>query len=577
MAHWKWSHKGNRPRDDAGSPLQDAPSKMRRSDSESSFVSVPDDGPVKDYRDYRVRKSSLIATVNWGHVIGTYLPTLFLIGIGVLFAQIVHHVIADLSGKVEPKARLGDINFSLERFAAVALGVREVFTSLFHAYVVVPIQSGEGGVLSPHVKATALVLVVMGVILTNDKPIYMLAFSTFKAPDSWKVSHAEIIQMMKNQNCFTDDSINFMSRMLERSGTGQSTAWPPGIVQCLHGKETDRSIAASRKESETVIFDIVASALKKAGLKPHEIDILVINCSLFSPTPSLCAMVISKFGMRQDIQSFNLSGMGCGASLISVGLAKDLLQRRRVRGGKALVVSTEVITPNLYHGNERGFLLQNTLFRCGGAAIVLSNSWSDGRRAWYKLLHTVRVQSNSEEAYQCVYEAQDEEDNRGVRLSKEIVKVAGKCMEKNLTTIGPYVLPLSEQIPVVTTLVLRFVLKLTGKMLTLCGQEKLAAKLPSKKHYVPDFKRGIDHFCIHAGGRAVIDGIEKNMKLELFHTEPSRMALMNYGNTSSSSIWYEMEYIQEHQRTNPLKKGHRIMQVAFGSGFKCTSGVWLKL
>ena len=36
--------------------------KMRRSSSESSFVCVPDDdGPIKDYRDYRVRKSSLIA------------------------------------------------------------------------------------------------------------------------------------------------------------------------------------------------------------------------------------------------------------------------------------------------------------------------------------------------------------------------------------------------------------------------------------------------------------------------------------------------------------------------------------
>ena len=33
---------------------------MRRVDSEASFVSVPEDGPVKDYRDYRVRKSNLI-------------------------------------------------------------------------------------------------------------------------------------------------------------------------------------------------------------------------------------------------------------------------------------------------------------------------------------------------------------------------------------------------------------------------------------------------------------------------------------------------------------------------------------
>lgn len=212
-------------------------------------------------------------------------------------------------------------------------------------------------------------------------------------------------------------------------------------------------------------------------------------------------MVISKFNMRSDIQSYNLSGMGCSASLISVDLAKNMLQRRNP-GGKALVVSTEIITPNLYHGNEKGFLLQNTLFRCGGAAMVLSNKWGDGRRAWYKLLNTVRVQGTGENAYQAVFETEDADGNRGVRLSKEIVKVAGKCMEKNLTTLGPYVLPLTEQIKVVASLLLRFCVKATKGMLN----EKQAEKLPKIRPYVPDFKRGIDHFCIHAGGRAVIDG-----------------------------------------------------------------------
>jgi FAE1/Type III polyketide synthase-like protein len=31
--------------------------------------------------------------------------------------------------------------------------------------------------------------------------------------------------------------------------------------------------------------------LKKTGTDPKSIDILVVNCSLFSPTPSLCSMV----------------------------------------------------------------------------------------------------------------------------------------------------------------------------------------------------------------------------------------------------------------------------------------------
>ena len=271
-------------------------------------------------------------------------------------------------------------------------------------------------------------------------------------------------------------------------------------------KKTDTSIEASRKEAESVIFDVVESALKKAKLHPHEVDILVINCSLFSPTPSLCAMVISKFEMRQDIQSFNLSGMGCAASLISIDLAKNLLQRHRFRGGKALVISTEIITRNTYHGNQRCFLLQNTLFRCGGAAIVLSNSRFDRRRAWYKLLHTVRVQSNSKEAYQSIYEAQDEDGNRGVRLSKDVVKVAVMCMNKNMAAIWPYVLPLSQQIPIITSFILIDAIKMISKLLKMCGREKLAEKFPQVKCYVPDYKLGINHFCIHAGGRGIIDG-----------------------------------------------------------------------
>eukprot|EP00429_Kryptoperidinium_foliaceum_P007578 CAMPEP_0176025146 /NCGR_PEP_ID=MMETSP0120_2-20121206/12297_1 /TAXON_ID=160619 /ORGANISM="Kryptoperidinium foliaceum, Strain CCMP 1326" /LENGTH=556 /DNA_ID=CAMNT_0017358327 /DNA_START=184 /DNA_END=1854 /DNA_ORIENTATION=- len=517
-------------------------------------------------REYRVRKSKLIGMIDWAHVMLTHAPHLLVLGLVILLGQIVRQVVDDL---------FGDSNvewFSYETIAVVIHAIKDLFVRLY-----VSIAESDGfDIFSPAVKTTALILVVAAWIIRRDNPIYCLSFATFKAPEEWKVDHDQIIEMMRRKKCFTDESLTFMQKILERSGTGPATAWPPGIVQSLHrdDEKADQSIEASRKEAETVIFDVVEQALKKANVKPKEIDVLVINCSLFSPTPSLCAMVVSHFGMRDDVATFNLSGMGCSASLISIDLAKRLLGKGR---GKALVVSTEIITPNLYHGNERGFLIQNTLFRCGGAAIVLSNNWLDGRRAWYKLLHTVRVQGSGQAAYECVYEGEDANGERGVRLSKDIVKVAGKTMEKNLTTLGPQILPLSEQAKVVWSIIVRFSMKSLAKFLKQRGAADMAAKVPIMKPYVPDFKRCIDHFCIHAGGRAVIDGIEKNMQLQDFHTEPSRDTLYNYGNTSSSSIWYELEYIQEHQRTNPLKKGHRIMQVAFGSGFKCTSGVWLKL
>jgi len=513
--------------------------------------------------------------IDWGHVIVVFTPHILIFGSIILLAQVINQIVADLGHDTSSSGSTLDL-LKFENLMLVINALRDLTIQLFHN----ALDSAHGGkLLSPAAKTTLLILFIFVCIVRNNDPVYLLSFATFKAPADWKVSHEDIVEILKRQEIFTEYSVDFQARILARSGTGQATAWPPCITKCLKGKgiKYKSTIEESREEAKTVIFSIVAKALKRARVKASEIDVLVINCSLFSPTPSLCAMVVSEFGMRADIQSYNLSGMGCGASLISVDLAKNMLQKRSNNGGRALVVSTEIITPNLYLGNEKGFLLQNMLFRCGGSAMVLSNKLTDGRRAAYKLLNIVRVQGTKEADYQCVYEGEDENGLRGIRLSRDIVKVAGKCMEKNMTTMGPYVLPITEQGKVAAALIGRFFVKCLGSLFKTMGKDNWTMKLPVIKHYVPDFKTGIDHFCIHAGGRAVIDGIEKNMKLPPHLTEPSRMALLNYGNTSSSSIWYEMEYIQEYQKTNPLRKGHRIMQVAFGSGFKCTSGVWLKL
>jgi predicted naringenin-chalcone synthase len=262
------------------------------------------------------------------------------------------------------------------------------------------------------------------------------------------------------------------------------------------------------------MFDCVERLLLQTKTKAKDVDILIVNCSLFSPTPSLCTMIVNKFGLRTDVKTYNLSGMGCSASLISVDLAKNILAGHP--NSTALIVSTEIITPNLYHGNERAFLLQNTLFRCGGAAVLLSNKWTDVFRARFKLLHCVRTQYVSDDSYGCVLETEDENHRRGVRLSKDIVKVAGRAMEKNLTSLGPYVLPLSEQIKTGLSMLVSLVSKKLNK---------LGLNLAKVPPYIPDFKRGIDHFCIHAGGRGVIDGIEKNLKLNPKHVEASRYVL----------------------------------------------------
>jgi len=502
-----------------------------------------------------IAKSFRIGIINWWNVALTYVPHAFYILCGISFALMFHNLHISEWTKIHMSKR-GITDIALEDVSSFILYCKA------HLFDI-----------------TWLKVAVFGLVISffarRSQPTYLLDFATFDAPDSWKISHDQIVEIMSYQGCYTEESLNFMRRLLERSGTSQATAWPPAIVDCLKTKKPmNSSIEEARKEAETVMFTCVRDALERTKVAPKDIDILIVNCSLFSPTPSLCAMIGNKFGLRSDVKTYNLSGMGCSAGGISIDLAKQLLACNR--NSTCLVVSTEIITPNLYTGNERSMLVQNTLFRCGGAAIVLSNRWQDSFRAKYKLLHTIREQNSSEEALHAVYEQEDEIENRGIHLSKQIVTVAGKCLQANLTHLGPLVLPLREQAKVGISIAKRTTCKFLTKLCKANGMGAWAEKnIPQNvKFYVPDFKRGIDHFCIHAGGRAVIDGVEKNLKLLPHHAEPSRHTLYHYGNTSSSSIWYELRFIEDN---NDMKRGDRALQVAFGSGFKCNSCVWLRL
>lgn len=69
----------------------------------------------------------------------------------------------------------------------------------------------------------------------------------------------------------------------------------------------------------------------------------------------------------------------------------------------------------------------------------------------------------------------------------------------------------------------------------------------------------------------MLDGLQSSLGLSDACMEAPRMTLYRFGNTSSSSIWYEMAYAEAKGR---MKIGDRVWQIAFGSGFKCSSVIW---
>ncbi|XP_050226904.1 3-ketoacyl-CoA synthase 20-like [Mercurialis annua] len=396
--------------------------------------------------------------------------------------------------------------------------------------------------------SSSIIFAVTLYFMSKPRKIYLVDYSCYKPKPNRKVTREQFLQLSAACGCFSDKSMILQRKILEKSGFGQMTYGPKGLMEIPQ----NQSMAESRSETEMLILGAIDGVLLKTGVNPSDIGILVVNSSLFNPAPSLSAVIVNHYKLRCNILSYNLGGMGCSAGLISIDLAKDLLQVHP--NSYALVVSTENITRNWYMGNEPSMLVTNCLFRIGAAAILLSNRSSDRQRSKYQLIHTVRTHKGADDnSYACITQREDDNQVVGVSLSKDLMVVAGEALKSNITTLGPLVLPVSEQLLFFATLLLRKIFKM------------------KIKPYVPDFKLAFEHFCIHAGGRGVLDEVEKNLALTPWLMEPSRMTLYRFGNTSSSSLWYELSYSEAKRR---VKKGDRVWQIGFGSGFKCNSAVW---
>ncbi|KDO43000.1 hypothetical protein CISIN_1g0372511mg, partial [Citrus sinensis] len=347
---------------------------------------------------------------------------------------------------------------------------------------------------------TVLLLVVLCLVslvfttiylMSRPKNVYLVNFSCYKPDPSRMCTRESFLQIASQTGKFSDETLAFKKKILERSGIGNMTYGPKSLME---NPAENGNMEEARKETEGVIIGAVDELLAKTGVKPKAIGIL----------------------LRSNIFSYNLGGMGCSAGLISIDLAQKLLQVEP--NCYALVVSTENITLGWYVGNDRSMLLTNCLFRVGGAAILLSNRSSDRSSSKYQLVRTLRSHQVDDNSYNCIMQKEDEFQHVGVKISKNLMVVAGEALKTHITALGPLVLPMSEQLLFLATSVARKIFKMKINL------------------YIPDIKLAFEHFCIHTGGRGVLDGIEKNLQLNEWHMEPSRMTLNRFGNTSSSSV-----------------------------------------
>ncbi|KAH0920983.1 hypothetical protein HID58_021001 [Brassica napus] len=394
----------------------------------------------------------------------------------------------------------------------------------------------------------------------RDQNCYILDYQCHKPSDDRMLSTQISGEIIRRNKHLRLNEYKFLLKAIVSSGIGEQT-YAPRIY--FEGREESPTIQDALSEMEEFYIDTIEKLLKRNKLKPKDIDVLVVNVSMLNSTPSLSARIIKHYKMREDVKVFNLTAMGCSASVISIDIVKNIF--KTYKNKLALVVTSESLSPNWYSGNNRSMILANCLFRSGGCAVLLTNKRCLSGRAMFKLKCLVRTHHGArEDSFNACVQKEDELGRVGVHLDKTLPKAATRAFVDNLKVITPKILPVTELFRFMLSLLLKKHRRSPSK-----GSTSNVAQAAPKAGI--NFKTGIDHFCIHTGGKAVIDAIGYSLDLTEYDLEPARMTLHRFGNTSASSLWYVLGYMEAKKR---LKRGDRVFMISFGAGFKCNSCVW---
>ncbi|KAL5128066.1 3-ketoacyl-CoA synthase 4 [Glycine soja] len=184
--------------------------------------------------------------------------------------------------------------------------------------------------------------------------VYLLDHSCYLPPQHLRVLFGQFMDHSTLIGNFLPSSFDFQRKILLCFGLCEHTYVP----QAMHSIPTRPFKATAREEAEQVMFGALDNLFSNTNDKLKDIRVLVINSSLFNPTPSLSAMMVNKYKLCDNIKSFNLGDMGYNTGVIIVDLVKDMLQFHC--NTNAAIVSIDNITQNWYPS----FIFRSYLLYC---------------------------------------------------------------------------------------------------------------------------------------------------------------------------------------------------------------------
>jgi len=253
-------------------------------------------------------------------------------------------------------------------------------------------------------------------------------------------------------------------------------------------------------------------ALADAKLKPTDIDAIVASTCTGYLCPGLTSYIGERLGLRKDVMNFDLVGQGCGAALPNLRVADAMLAAGRSE--HVLSICVEVCSAAFYLDDDIGVLISACLFGDGAGAAVLTNAPNGGRKVEWKT-------SGSH---------QETNDRDLLRFEQK------NGMLRNILA------------PVVPGLAARHAEKVFADTLARANVDRSQ----------------VAGWILHPGGRDVLIALRDALKLSGDDVRWSEAVLREYGNVSSSSVYF----VLQHALNDSVPAGLWWMS-SFGAGFSC--------
>jgi alkylresorcinol/alkylpyrone synthase len=284
--------------------------------------------------------------------------------------------------------------------------------------------------------------------------------------------------------------------------------------------ETDHDAILARFErwAPALSATALARALEAAQVEAGAVDFLAATTCTGYLCPGLTSYVMERAGLRPDVRRVDLVGMGCGAALPALEQACHFLAAHP--DGTAAVISTEICSAAILLGDAPDLVVSNAIFGDGSAAAILQRADRAARAPKGALRPTFL-------------------GFRSLTLPEWRETLRFRTEGGHLRNV------LSRDVPVRAGAACRRL------VLELLGEHGLGFE-------------AVGHWVMHAGGRLVLDAVERAMDLPATALDGARAVLRDVGNVSSPTVLFVLD---EEQRRRPPRAGELGVVSAFGAGF----------